>query len=81
MDAFQRANNFTVLVVNIFGIRLTKNGPDQRRNHFLPALRQSGKSISEETNPTSLPSGARQGHLDSGLEAFVGVTDHQVNSV
>lgn len=68
-----------MLGVNVFGLGLAENGPDQESNHFLPVLEQGSEGITEEVNPTTLPSAALQGHLDSCFQAFVGVRDNQVN--
>lgn len=81
VNALQHANYLCALGVNVFGVGLAENRPDQGRNHFLPALRECLESVAEEMNPTPLPRAALQGHLDSGLQAFVCVRDDQVNTV
>jgi hypothetical protein len=81
VNALQHTNNLSVLGVNVFGVGLAENHPDQRRNHFLPTSRKRCKGMAQEMNPTPLPRAALQGHLDSGFQAFVGVRDNQVNPV
>ena len=81
LDSLQFADDFPVLVVNIFGIGLAENGPNQGRNHFPFARGQCGMGVAQEMTPRALPNSALQGHLDSCFELLVGVRDNQVNPV
>src|SRR5512147_1461993 len=48
------------------------------RNHAATALAGMGQRIAHEMNPASLPSGV-QDFGDGGLQAFMGVGDHQLD--
>src|SRR5512144_551347 len=60
------------------GIILGEGGGDERRNHAATALAGMGQCIAHEMNPASLPSGV-QYFGDGGLQAFMGVGDHQLD--
>ena len=56
VNIFQSLSNFNVLIVATFGIWLIEDRPNQESTYFLPALRQRGDGISQETNPRTLES-------------------------
>src|SRR5512144_492582 len=64
--------------IDSIGIILGEGGGDEGRNHAATTLAGMGRRIAHEMNPASLPSGV-QYFGDGGLQAFMGVGDHQLD--
>ena len=62
---------------DLFGIGLLEDGAHQRRHHGLDRAGHLVEQVAHEMGAAALPDGARQHGGDGGVEALVGVGDHQ----
>ena len=75
----QLIGNLAPLLASRLGILLNEGGADEGGNDTAALAAGVGQDIAHEVHPTALPGGMKD-FADGGLNAFMGIGDHQLDA-
>ena len=75
----QLIRNLAPLLARCLGVLLNEGSANECSNDAAALAAGMGQDVTHEVHPTALP-GGMQDFADGGLDAFVGIGDHQLDA-